>query len=230
MLLEHERNYGSGMDALVDVCSWNTNGIVVRAWMLWSTYALGTRPESWFGHGCSGRRMLLEHERNYGLGMDDLVAVCSWSTNGIMVWAWMLWSTYALGARTELWFGHGCSGRRMLLEHERKYGLGMDALVAVCSWSTNAIMVWAWMLWSPYVLGTRTELKSGSSLQESAPGLKVLGAKLGHGQLHCTDAGRATARAAPKKPRNAGLRNVSDMCVSAARPLVGGLNHKLLKT
>ena len=31
------------------------------------------------------------------------------------------------------WFGHGCSGERMLLEHERYYGLGMDALVSVCS-------------------------------------------------------------------------------------------------
>ena len=51
-----------------------------------------------------------------------------------MVWAW----TYALGTRTELWFGHGCSGHPMLLEHERNYGLGMDAAVSVC--------VWAWML------------------------------------------------------------------------------------
>ena len=54
----------------------------------------------------------------------------------------------------------------MLLEHERYYGLGMDALVTVCSWNanfvmfflgmdavvtvcswnTNVIMVWAWML------------------------------------------------------------------------------------
>ena len=31
------------------------------------------------------------------------------------------------------WFGHGCSGSRMLLKHERYYGLGMDALVTVCS-------------------------------------------------------------------------------------------------
>ena len=45
--------------------------------------------------GCSGDRMLLKHERNYGLGMD------------------------ALGTRTELWFGHGCS------------------------WNTNGIVVWA---------------------------------------------------------------------------------------
>ena len=75
--------------------------------------------------------MILEHERNYGLGMDALVSVCSWNTNGIMVWAWMLWSAYDLGTRTELWFGHGCSAQRMTLEHERNYGLGLDALVSV---------------------------------------------------------------------------------------------------
>ena len=78
--------------------------------------------------------MLLEHERNYDLGMDALVSVCSWNTNGIMIWAWMLWSADALGTRTELWFGHGCSGQRMLLEHERNYG-------------------WARMLWSAEALG-----------------------------------------------------------------------------
>ena len=161
MLLEHERNYDLGMDALVTVCSWNTNGIMVWAWMLWSPYALGTRTELWFGHGCSGHCMLLEHERNYGLGMDALVTVCSWNTIGFMVCAWMLWSPCALGTRTELWFGHGCSGQRMLLEHERSYGLGMDALVSVCSRNTNGITVWAWMLWSPYALGTRTELWFG---------------------------------------------------------------------
>ena len=68
--------------------------------------------ELWFGHGCSGDRMLLEHERNYGLGMD-------------------------------------AAGPRMLLEHERNYGLGMDALVIECSWNTNGIMVWAWMPQGP---------------------------------------------------------------------------------
>ena len=56
---------------------------------------------------------------------------CSRSTNVIMVWAWMLWSSHALGARTLLWFGHGCSGHRMLFERERYDGLGMDALVIV---------------------------------------------------------------------------------------------------
>ena len=91
MLLEHERNYGLGMDALIIVCSWN------------------------------------------GLGMDALIIVCSWNRNVIMVWAWMLWSSYVLGTRTELWFGHACSGRRMPLEQERYYGLGMDVLVIVCS-------------------------------------------------------------------------------------------------
>ena len=68
------------------------------------------------------------------------IVLCSWNTNGIMIWAW------------------GCSGNRMLLEHERNYDLGMDALGTVCSGNTNGIMIWAWMLWEPYALGTRTEL------------------------------------------------------------------------
>ena len=91
--------------------------------------------------------MLLEHQRNYGLGMDALVSVCSWNTNGIVVWPWMLWLVYALGTRTEVCFGHGCTGERMLLERERNNGLGMDALVSVCSWNTRGIMFSAWMLW-----------------------------------------------------------------------------------
>ena len=102
---------------------------MVWAWMLWSPCVLGTRTLLWFGHGCSGHRVFWEHERYYGLGMDALVTVCSGNTNVIMVWAWMLWSPYVLGARTVLWFGHGCSGHRMFWEHERYCGLGMDALV-----------------------------------------------------------------------------------------------------
>ena len=35
--------------------------------------------------------MLLEHEQNYGLGMDSLVSVCTWNTNITVVWAWILW-------------------------------------------------------------------------------------------------------------------------------------------
>ena len=52
-----------------------------------------------------------------------------------------------LEARTLLWFGHGFSADRMLLEHERNYGLGMGSLVSACTWNTNVIMVWAWILW-----------------------------------------------------------------------------------
>ena len=66
-----------------------------------------------------------------------------------MVWAWMISRLYALGARTELCFGHGCSNDHRLFEHERYYencyGLCMDALMTVCSWNTTVIMVWAWI-------------------------------------------------------------------------------------
>ena len=47
---------------------------------------------------------------------------------------------------------------KALLEHERNYDLGLDALVIVCSGNTNETMVWARMLWSSYALGTRTKL------------------------------------------------------------------------
>ena len=134
---------------------------MVWARMLWSSYALQTRTLSWFGHGCSGHRMLFERERYHGLSTDALVIVCSSKTNVIMVWTWTLWSSYALRTQTLSWFGHGCSGHRMLLEHERYHGLGMDALVIVFSRSTSAIMVWARMLWSSYDLRTQTFLWFG---------------------------------------------------------------------
>ena len=44
--------------------------------------------------------------------------------------------------RSVLWFGHGCLSDRI---HEHYYALGMDALVTVCSWNMNVIMVWPWM-------------------------------------------------------------------------------------
>ena len=75
--------------------------------------------------------MFLEHDRSHGLGMDALVTVCFWNMNRIMVWAWMLFSPYDFGTRSESWFGHGCCGERMILEHERSHGLGMDALFTV---------------------------------------------------------------------------------------------------
>ena len=114
-----------------------------------------------FGHGCSAHHMLLKNERNHDLGMDAEVTVCPWNTNGIMLWAWMLCSPYALGTRTELCFGHGCSAHHMLLEHDWNHALCMDALLTICSWNMNGIMLWAWMLWSPYALGTRTEFYFG---------------------------------------------------------------------
>ena len=88
MLLEHERNYGLGMDA-------------------------------------AGPRMLLEHERNYGLGMD--------AAGPRML----------LEHKRKYGLGMDAAGPRMLLEHERNYGLGMDALVIACSRNTNGIVVWA---------------------------------------------------------------------------------------
>ena len=51
-MLEHGCYYGLGIDALVNVCC--------RTWML-----------VWFGHGCSGKRMLTNMDVS-------------------MVWAWML--------------------------------------------------------------------------------------------------------------------------------------------
>ena len=54
--------------------------------------------------------MLSKRERDYGLGMNALVTVRSRNTTVIMVWAWVLWLSYALETRTELWFGHGCTG------------------------------------------------------------------------------------------------------------------------
>ena len=49
----------------------------------------------------------------------------------------------------------------MLSEHERYYGLGMDALAIVCSRNANVIMVWEWMHLLSHALGTRTLLWFG---------------------------------------------------------------------
>ena len=59
MLSKHERYYGLGMDALVTVCSRNTNAIMVWAWLL------------------RGDRMLLEQELYHGLGVDALASAGS---------------------------------------------------------------------------------------------------------------------------------------------------------
>ena len=83
--------------------------------------------------------------------MDARGPVCTWNTNVIVnmnntsVWAWMLCSshalehghysalgmdalvTYALGTRQLFCFAHRCCSDRMLLEHELRCALGMDA-------------------------------------------------------------------------------------------------------
>ena len=97
-----------------------------------------------------------EDERYHSLGMDPLVikdalvVVRTQKTNVIMVSAWIQWLSDALGTRTSLWFGPGCSGYWMYSEREirntRYYGLGMDALVNVCIRNTNIIVVLGWML------------------------------------------------------------------------------------
>ena len=132
---------------------------MVWAGMHWSPYALETQTLLlllWLWQGCIGRRMLSKHERNYGFGMDALVTVCSRNTNVFMVWAWTHWLPYALETRKLLGFRHECSGHRMLSKHERDSGLGMNAVVTICSRHANVFMIWAGMHWSAYALETRT--------------------------------------------------------------------------
>ena len=61
MLLQDERNQGSGIDALVSAVIKPSTGV-------WFGHGCsGKRSHSkmnGIGHGCSGHRMLLEHERN----------------------------------------------------------------------------------------------------------------------------------------------------------------------
>ena len=109
MLLKHERNYASGMDALVAEGLGKSEGAESNAVVCagFATTATTTTTTLW-------SRMLLEQDRKYA-------------------WAWVLWSPYVLGTRTRFCSGHGCPGHRMLFAQERKYALVMDALVAVCS-------------------------------------------------------------------------------------------------
>ena len=78
MLSKHERHYDLGMDALVTVCSRNTNVIMI-------------------GHGCSGHRMLSKHERYQeqvrGAGM------IQWpSSRSLYSWTREFSSCYGAGA------------------------------------------------------------------------------------------------------------------------------------
>ena len=103
---EDERCWGLRIDTMVNVCIRNTNVNMAWTWMLWFWDALGTRTILWYGHGCPGFRLHSDDERYHGLGMSRLVIGCTWNTNVLMFWAWMLWLLHPLGTRTLLWFGH----------------------------------------------------------------------------------------------------------------------------
>ena len=79
MLSKHERYFGLDMDALVSGCSRKT------------------------------------HVNFHGLDMDALVSGCSRNTHANYEGSGM----DALETRTLLWFGHGCSGERMLSKNAR---------------------------------------------------------------------------------------------------------------
>ena len=108
---------------------WRMNGTMVWAWMHCLLYARGRRKLFWFGHGCTGCRMLLKHERNHGLGINaPLIALISEHERNSALGMDALPITLPR-TQTLLWFGHGCTRYRTLLEHERTYCLGMDALL-----------------------------------------------------------------------------------------------------
>ena len=75
----------------------------------------------WFGHVCAGKRMLSEHERYYGLGMDALVTVCSRNTYALGRGTLLLFGLVTVRSRNTnvLWFGHGCIGHGMFSKHQR---------------------------------------------------------------------------------------------------------------
>ena len=64
-------------------------------------------------------RVLLEHERRCGLGMDALR------------------SPYRVGTWTSFQFGHGCSRHRIHVEDNCDCGFGMDAVVTVYTWNRS---------------------------------------------------------------------------------------------
>ena len=62
MLLEHEGDYGLGMDAMVTVCSWNTNEIMVVSP---PNPPPPPRGKNLFNHTASYRRRLQKHTSNH---------------------------------------------------------------------------------------------------------------------------------------------------------------------
>ena len=83
----------------------------------------------WFRHECCGSRMHLEHERYYAWGMHAPYAPC---TRMLLRIGRGFSDNPMCSKRMLLWLGHGCYGRRMLLEDERcygYYGLGVAGVV-----------------------------------------------------------------------------------------------------
>ena len=72
------------------------------------------------------------------LGVADMVTVDPGFAH-VGYQAWPCLGTVAVNGD-----GHVLHEARVLSKHER--GLGMDALVLVCSRNTNVIIVWAWVL------------------------------------------------------------------------------------
>ena len=74
--------------------------------------------------------------------------------------------------RPNVRLGQGCTGARFLLKHERLSGLGMMHWCRMLL--TNAVIVWAWMLWSAGALGALTFLLLWlvyrSNMRRSMPG------------------------------------------------------------
>ena len=102
---QDEYYHDLGMDPLNIGYIWNTNIIMIWAWMLRLLDILGIRMSLWFGHGCSGERMHSEY-------------ALLWIGHGCS--GERMHSEYAL-----LWFGYGCSGEHMHSEDEYyQRGLG----------------------------------------------------------------------------------------------------------
>ena len=114
---EHECQYRSGMYALENICTGNTNNNLV--WAALVIELLKKLMFLRFGHGCLARAPTGAPTRN---------------ANILIVWAWMLWNLEDVYTwNTEV---HVCS-----------YGLGMDALENIHTENTNSNFVRAWMLW-----------------------------------------------------------------------------------
>ena len=112
----------------------------------------------------------------------------------------------------------------MLLEHDRNYDLGMDALVTVCSWNTNGIMIWARP--APGHMRSR-------SLERSARPLKVGRAQPCHGCVLLFAQLQRRAKSAegpcefdPPRQECTGKTSTGNTFACAAQRLGGGLNPK----